>query len=451
MRCQTPLFAAIAAALLVCSARSEAQDWPQWRGPNRDGKATGFTPPATWPKELTQKWKVAVGDGVATPALVGDKLYVFTRQDGQEVLRCLEAATGKELWQDQEKYKAAAPGGGAAGFPGPRSSPTVAAGKVITLGASGTLSCLDAASGKLLWRNDDFRDSVPQFYTSSSPIVVDNLCIAQLGSDRRGGGIIAYDLDSGEQKWKWMEDGPAYGSPVLMTINDTKAVVCVTAGKLVALNAADGGLLWQVRYSQGRYNAASPIAQGQTLIYAGPGPGITAETLDKQGDALIAKEQWRNEDNSVMFNTPVVRDGLIFGLSNNNALFNINAETGKTNWSAPLGGASGQPPRAEAAPRPEGSPRPEGAPRPGPGRGGPRRGFGGGGGRGGYGSIVDAGNVLFALSPAGQLVVFEPTAKEFSQLASYKVADGNTYAYPVVTSKGIYIKDKDSVTLWTFE
>src|SRR3954451_13049468 len=89
-----------AIVLVSLTTSLPAQDWPQWRGQNRDGKAAGFTAPATWPKELTQKWKVSVGDGVATPALVGDKLYVFSRQEGNEVLRCMEASTGKEIWQE---------------------------------------------------------------------------------------------------------------------------------------------------------------------------------------------------------------------------------------------------------------------------------------------------------------------------------------------------------------
>ena len=72
-----------------------AQDWPQWRGANRDAKVTGFNAPKTWPKELAQKWKVTVGLGDTTPALVGDRLYVFARQDSDEITRCLEAATGK--------------------------------------------------------------------------------------------------------------------------------------------------------------------------------------------------------------------------------------------------------------------------------------------------------------------------------------------------------------------
>src|SRR5207253_9960768 len=127
-----------------------AQDWPQWRGPNRDAKAEGFKAPQTWPKELTQKWKVTVGTGDATPALVGDKLYVFTRQGSDEVIRCLDAATGKEIWK--VTYDAPAASGAAGQFPGPRSSPAVAAGKVVTLGVQGTLLCLEADSGKELWR-----------------------------------------------------------------------------------------------------------------------------------------------------------------------------------------------------------------------------------------------------------------------------------------------------------
>src|SRR5947208_8226006 len=108
--------------LAVASGMLLAADWPQWRGPNRDNKLAGFTAPATWPKELTKKWKVSVGLGDSSPALVGDKVYVFTRQGGDEVTLCLDAATGSEVWKDS--YKAAAVTNRAAsGHPGPRSSP----------------------------------------------------------------------------------------------------------------------------------------------------------------------------------------------------------------------------------------------------------------------------------------------------------------------------------------
>ena len=153
-------------ALLIQPLRA---DWAQWRGTNRDGKASGFAAPQTWPKELVQKWKTAVGEGVATPALVGDKLYVFSREGSDEIIRCLESATGKELWQ--YKYEAQGASGPASAFPGPRSSPAVADGKVVTLGVRGALCCLDAGSGKLLWRKDDFNGATPNFFVASSPLI----------------------------------------------------------------------------------------------------------------------------------------------------------------------------------------------------------------------------------------------------------------------------------------
>ncbi len=217
---------AIRRAILFCgcvailgSGLLFGHDWPQWRGPNRDAKATGFTVPATWPKTLTKKWSVTVGNGVATPALVGDRLYVFARRGGDEVIACLDANTGKELWSD--KYAAKPASGAASRFPGPRSSPTVADGKVVTLGVRGTLSCLDAASGKVVWRKSDADEKLPRFFTSCSPIVVDGLCIVQFGGEEKG-GIAAYDLTSGDEKWKWNGDGTAYASPDLLTIDGVK-------------------------------------------------------------------------------------------------------------------------------------------------------------------------------------------------------------------------------------
>jgi outer membrane protein assembly factor BamB len=137
--------AVVGCVVLLGAGGVFAQDWPQWRGPNRDAKVTGFTAPQTWPKELKQKWKVTVGDGVASPALVGDKVYVFTREGGDEVVRCLNAADGKEVWQ--EKYPSAGWQSMDSGFLGPRSSPAVADGKVVTLGASGILTSFDAGTG----------------------------------------------------------------------------------------------------------------------------------------------------------------------------------------------------------------------------------------------------------------------------------------------------------------
>ncbi len=400
--------------LLACTSFASASDWPQWRGPDSAAVVKDFTAPTTWPKELQKKWSTPVGEGVATPALVGDKLYAFGFKDGKEVVRCLDAGTGKEIWKNE--YDARSAGGLARAFPAARSSPAVADGKVVTLGVQGALSCLDAQKGDVLWRKES-TGSVPGFSAASSPLLVDGLCVVQVGGDR-GGAVVAYDLADGKERWRWSSDGTKFASPMLLTLNDLKAVVVETAGSIAAVNLAGGKLLWKTNFST-RYNASTPMVEGDVVYFAGSGQPVTAVTLEKQGDALTGKELWTDNDASVIFNTPVIKDGLMFGLSERNEIFCIDTKTGKRLWSKRLEGGGG--------------------------------GGGGGRGRGGYGSIVAAGPVLFALTPAADLVVFKPDREEFKRVASYKVADGSTYAYPVVTSEGVYIKDRDSVAFWTFK
>jgi outer membrane protein assembly factor BamB len=248
----------------------------------------------------------------------------------------LDAATGKEVWREQ--YDALGASGPASRFSGPRSSPAVADGKVVTFGVRGTLSCLDAATGNVLWRKNDYPGAWPRFFTSASPIIVEGACIAQVGGPDNG-GIVAYDLVTGDQKWKWDGDRPAYASPVLLNAGGTKQIVTLTANNIVGLSAANGQLAWQAPFVPQRraYNAATPIVDGATVIYIGSGRGAKAVKIVKQGDAYAAQELWSNSDTSVQFNTPVLKDGLLFGLSQDGEFFCINAEDGQTAWTKATG------------------------------------------------------------------------------------------------------------------
>ncbi len=396
-----------ACLLLFAAAWAFAQDWPQWRGPNRDGKISGFTAPATWPKELAQKWKITVGLCDATPALVGDRLYVFTRQGDDEVAMCLNAADGKEIWQN--KYAAIAITGPPSSHPGPWSSPTVADGKVITLGVGCVLSCLDAATGNLLWRNEDYVTTESPFYASMSPIVVDGMCIAQLGK-KDTGVILALDLVTGKEKWKWGPgDCPGYASPVLMTVDDVKQIVTLTEKRIVGVATADGKLLWEIPFvPKGRsFNAPTPIIDGQTVIYTGAGRGTKAVKIEKQGDGFTVNELWSSPI-APMFNTPVLKDGLLYGLSERASLFCLNAQTGQEAWTAKDKLSQ-------------------------------------------FGSIIDAGSVLIAMTEKNGLIVYKPSDKEYEELAKIKVSDTPVYAHPVIAGNRIFIIDKDSLTLWMIE
>lgn len=391
---------------LIGTARAFAQDWPQWRGPNRDGKVAGFAAPDAAPKSLVKKWSIEIGSGDATPALVGERLYAFVRQDEDEVTICLNASDGEQVWKD--KYAAKAVTGAASRHPGPRSSPAVAGGRVVTLGVAGVLSCLDAASGKVLWRKDPFAGAVPTFFTAMSPMIVDQLVVVHLGAESKG-ALIAYDLESGDEKWRWDGEGPHYASPVLLTVDGTKQVVTLSAKSVVGVSLADGKLLWQLPFvPTGRaYNAATPIVDGQTVIYTGAGRGTRAVKIEAEGDGFAAKELWSNPDVAPQYNTPVLKNGLLFGLSDRGRLFCLNAKNGETAWLDET--AYGR----------------------------------------GFAAILDVGPCLVALPSTSELIAFEPSAEGYEELAKIKVAETETYAHPVIAGNRVFVKDQNSLTLWT--
>lgn len=400
--------AIVGCVVLISAGRLFAQNWPQWRGLNRDGKATEFNAPETWPAALVEKWRTSVGFGDATPALVGDKLYVFVRQGDDEVTLCLDAGSGKELWKDT--YAAQAVTGAASRHAGPRSSPAVAEGKVITLGVGGVFSCLDAGTGDVAWRKDPFPEVVPMFFTAMSSMIVDGMAVAHLGG-KGNGAIVAYDLATGGQKWQWAEEGPEYASPVLLTVEGVKQLVTLTEKSIVGIGVSDGKLLWQLPFvSQRRaYNIATPIVDGQTVIYTGARRGTRAAKIEKQGNGFRAKELWSNPEVAPMFNTPVLKDGLLFGLSDRGNLFCLNAEDGRTAWIDTT--AHGR----------------------------------------GFAAIVDAGSCLVALPSTSELIVFKPAGRQYEELAQFKVSETPTYAHPVLAGNRIFVKDEDALTLWSVE
>lgn len=393
--------------IVLFSISVSAQNWAQWRGANRDGKVSGFTGPEEWPDELTKKWSITVGLGDSTPAFVDERLYVFASIDNEEMIICLDAASGEELWKD--KYEAQAVTGAASRHPGPRSSPAVGNGKVVTIGVGGVISCLETETGKLLWRKDPFPKIVPQYFTSMSPLIVDGMAIAHLGG-KDNGAIIAYDLSSGNQEWQWAEEGPAYGSPSLLTVDGIKQIVTLTEKSLVGLDVSSGKLLWTIPFVPGQraYNAATPIIDGQTVFYTGAGRGTFAVKIEKEGDGFTTNELWSNTDCGVQYNTPVHKDGHLYGLTSRGNFFCINSQNGETAWldSTQID-------------------------------------------RSGFTSMVDVGTALIALPSGTGLIVIKPSTEKYEELARIKVSDTPIYAHPIIVGNRIFIKDANTLTLWT--
>lgn len=400
---------AVAAILTVGAGVGSAwgQDWPQWRGPGRDGKLSGFVAPQNWPKELTQKWKVTVGVGDSTPALVGNKLYAFGRQDANEVITCIEAGSGKVLWR--ESYPAQfVVTGPSSRHPGTRSSPVVADGKLCVLGVGEILSCLDVATGKVLWRKQsaaDYLDTPFPFESSTSPIVVDGLCLVYVGGKGQG-AIVAFDLASGQAKWKYTGAAPSPSSPVVATIEGTRQIVTIDEKEVIGVSWTDHALLWQVPVKARPVNSTTPVVDGSTVYVTGESVGTLAIKVTKEGDKFTAAPTWTNNDAaaSSTFTTPVLRDGLLFGYAATK-LNCLDAKTGKVLWADTVN-------------------------------------------RGRSAAIADAGSCLIALVLNGDLCIYLPSDKQYLEVAKYKVGEPELWAHPVIAGKNIFIRDKEAITLW---
>jgi outer membrane protein assembly factor BamB len=394
--------------LIICnSIDSFSQDWPQWRGINRDSKVTGFKIPSKWPAELRQEWKITVGFGDATPVLTGNKMYLNTRQGNDEVVLCIDATTGKEIWKDQ--YPSIAVTGPAGSHPGPRSTPVVSDGKIVTFGASAILSCYDAGTGKVIWRRENPTNVVPEFFTGMSPLIADNLCIAHVGT-KENGEVIALDLNNGNEKWKWTGDGPAYASPSVMIFDGKKHLIVQTEKNLMALNFGDGKLLWQIATPvQQRFNnCVSPYIDKQTIYYSGQGTGMKSVKIEKSGNEYVIKELWSNAEVGAKWNTPVLKGGFLYGFTDQKRIYCLNASNGKTEWI-----------NNEVTSD--------------------------------FATLVDCGSVLIGLPSTANLLVFKPDSKAYSEIVRYKVSETAIYAFPVIAGNYIYVKDAESLTMYRLD
>jgi outer membrane protein assembly factor BamB len=389
------------------ATQTRVDGWPQWRGANRDG-AAAFSAPANWPEKLTQRWKVEVGLGYAAPITAGDRVYAFSRQDDNEVMRALDAGTGKTIWET--KYVAAFKPVAAATRThgtGPKSTPTLADARLYTLGMSGMVTAFDAASGKQLWQTPAPAVE-PLYHTAMSPLFDRGLVIVHVGGHNNG-ALTAFDARTGAVKWSWNGDGPAYGSPIVADLGGRRQVVTFTQENLVAVSAATGELLWKRPYTvRSTRNAVTPIVHGQTLIVSGLGMPVTAFRVMTRGDQWVAENVWENNDVTMDMSTGVVIGSTLFGFSprNSGQFFAVDANTGQTLWVT-----EGR--QADNA------------------------------------AVVRAGDLWFALEADAELIVARGNPKQFEILRRYTVADSATWAQPVLSGQRLFVKDVNSITLWT--
>lgn len=381
-----------------------AEDWPQWRGPHRDGVATGFAEPKAWPEKLTLRWKVTVGEGHSSPVVADGKIFVHTRQGDREVVTALRPENGQAIWQEGYAAPYTMNPAAVSHGKGVKSTPAVEGGRIFTFGINGTLSCFDTRTGKPQWRKEF---GSPDFGVATSPVVDRGLVIVHVGGNIQG-ALTAFDAATGAEKWSWKGDGPAYASPIVVELGGTRQVVTQSRHNIVGVSADTGGLLWQIPfktvYAQ---NIVTPVLYRDTLVFTGIANPIMGVKVLKHGAEWTTETVWQNKDFSMYMSSPVLSGGLLFGFSERKRgqFFCLKPDDGTTLWTS-----EGR--QADNA------------------------------------AIVAAGSVWLILMPDANLIVARQSRKSFETLRKYSVADSPTWAHPVVLDRGILIKDSTMLSLW---
>lgn len=385
--------------ILVCawSAASLAADWPQWRGPNRDGISAEKGWMSAWPAEgPKQLWKFSVGTGYATVSVSNGRVYTIGNVNKIDTVYCLDANSGSVIWK--HSYPCATESGG---HPGPASTPTVDGNRVYTLSREGHLFCFDAGSGKVIWAKEivrDFGAKRPEWDLASSPLILDNMMIIDAGMalalNKSDGSLVWNTRDYGVS-WGIKNQGGGYSSPMPFSLNNAKRLAVFNSSGLVILDPKSGKELmlhpWKTDYN---INAATPIISGdEVFISSGYNVGCALVKVSGNKPSVI----WQNKNMRNHFNSCVLWKGYLYGFDESQ-LKCLDWKTGDVKWT--------------------------------------QNGLG-------KGSLMLADGKLIIMSENGDLVIAEALPNSFNELARKKILDGLCWTVPVLSNGRTYCRNHE--------
>ncbi|MFP5284979.1 MAG: PQQ-binding-like beta-propeller repeat protein, partial [Thermoanaerobaculia bacterium] len=324
------VFSGLALGVFLAAGGVLAADWPQFRGPNRDGvsRETGLLKswPAGGPKVL---WKAPIGEGYSHIAVSNGRLYTLYGQGDQEFAVAMDTATGKAVWRTPIDRMYRSDMGN-----GPRSTPTVEGGMVYALSASGRLVALNAKDGRKVWERDlpkELGGRMPGWGASTSPLVEGNLLLVDLGGSR---SLAAFDKKTGKVVWTSQSDVAGYSAPIAITVGGVRQAIFFTGTSVVAVSPRDGKLLWRVPWrTDWDINAATPLFVPPDKVFVSSGYGVGGAVYQiKVGDGKVrAEEVWKSRGMKNQFSSSVLHNGVIYGFDD--ATFKaVDAATGKERW-----------------------------------------------------------------------------------------------------------------------
>lgn len=384
----------------ICTLASAA-DWPQWRGPNRDGISPETGLLDSWPsKGPPLVWKIqGLGEGFASAAISGTRLFIQGQRGDEEFVLAFDANTGKQLWQTQTGR----------GFReqrgyGPRGTPSIDGDRLYALAADGTLVCLETATGKRVWGLnivDRFHSRVLHWGISESPLVDGDRVIVTPGGP--GAAVVALDKTSGKVLWQSQSDQAGYSSPVAFDAGGARKVVVFTGEAAIGLDLKNGDLQWRYnKVSNRTANIATPIVHdGEIFLSSDYGTGCALLKVAANGGSMSASEVYFNREMRNHYSTSVLVGDYLYGYSSA-ILTAMKFQTGEVAW------------RNRSV---------------------------------GKGSLIYADRHLYCRSEDGLVGLIEATPEGYREKSRFEIPKGEfpTWSPPVIAGGKLYLREQDDL------
>jgi len=374
-----------------------AGEWPQFLGPRRNGISveTGLAKSwtATGPKVL---WRIPLGDGYSSVAIAKGRVYTLFSKGDDELVICLDANSGKEIWRLRSDSTFKDTNGN-----GPRSTPAIHGDVVYALGARGKLHALNAKNGKSLWSRDlkkEFNSVGPSDGGyASSPLVEGDMLLIEAGG-AGGNAFVAFNKKSGQVIWKAESDSAGFSSPVAYTINDQRQIIFFSGAGAVSVAPENGKTFWRLPWKTSyNVNAALPlfVPPDKVFISSGYDVGATLLRLKNENGNMAFEEIWKNKSMQNIFPTSILQGNYLYGFDRG-TLKCMEINTAEEKWK--------------------------------------QRGFG-------VGSLIYADGHLLVLSDKGKLVLIEATPNEYKEKAGAEILEGRCISVPALAAGKLYLRN----------
>jgi outer membrane protein assembly factor BamB len=396
----------------VVSPLSADDGWPQWRGPTRDARSAGDPwPNALSADRLQQSWRVELGPSYSGPIVTSDRVFVTETKDRKtEVVRALHRQTGKELWRAEWAGALSVPFFAKANGDWIRSTPAFDGERLYVAGIRDLLICLDAKSGKELWKVDfvqQFGTPLPAFGCVCSPLIDDKFVYVQAGAS-----VAKLDKLTGKVLWQALKDGggtygSAFSSPVIAALHGVRQLVVQSRTKLAGVHLEDGKVLWSASIPAFRgMNILTPTVIENRIFTSSYGGGAFLFEVEKSGTEFSLKEMWKNKVQGYM-SSPVVIDHHVYLHLRNQRFACIDLKTGKEAWiTTPFGK---------------------------------------------YWSMVVRNGRILALDERGDLLLINATPEKFDLLDKRHVSDRPTWAHLAVVGDELFIRELNAQTVYMWK